>query len=187
MCEMHEISAEMDKAKVSAPGLDQSWDLRLPLLPPWTHGCPARRSRLPTQPGSQAKPRQAAKSNPKLVLDMNHSSTGSCFCVQLVICAILLRKAAARRCREKRRLQRHVAECTTPCLGFPACKARDRGVPYAKRADGCRESGKAQGGLWSARLPSREEAARGRRGGTAANSPCPTRCGARSSMGRRSG
>lgn len=30
------------------------------------------------------------------------------------------------------------------------------------------------GGLWNARLPSREEAARGRRGGTAASSPCPT-------------
>jgi len=31
----------MDEVKVSAPGLDQRWDLPLSLLSPWTHGCPS--------------------------------------------------------------------------------------------------------------------------------------------------
>lgn len=63
---------------------------------------------------------QAAQSNPKLVLDMNHSTSGSCLCVQLVICAILLHQAATQHRREKRRHQGGTAGCTAPCLSFPA-------------------------------------------------------------------
>lgn len=86
-----------------------------------------------TEPASHPAWRscQAAHSNPKLVLDMNHSTSGSCLCVQLVICAILLHQAATRHCREKRRHQGCTAERTAPCLSFPAWKSRDRRMPYA--------------------------------------------------------
>lgn len=99
----HEISAETDTVKVSAPGPGQSWDPHVPLRPPWTQGCPSRRSQLPTQPGSAL----TARSDPRLVSD-SHSSS----CASGCLCCLL--RGAATRSRGPR---------DALCLSFPGARA----------------------------------------------------------------
>lgn len=108
----------MDMMQVSAPDVDQNWDLHLPPLPLRTQGCPEGAS---SPPSTALLP--SAQSNPKLVLDMNHSTLGSCLCVQLIICAFLLHRAATQHCSERTRHQGCAAECTAPCLSFPNGRA----------------------------------------------------------------
>lgn len=100
--------------KVPTPGLGQSWDLHLPVHPPWT-------DRRPSHP--------AAKSNRNPVLDVNPSSTKSWLCGQLCHFA---QKITAQHSREDPK-----DKCAAPCLSFPACKTRDSGALYS---DGCREN-----------------------------------------------